>query len=135
MASLQYRSQSYLACQITQSGILHFQWKCKYQEKRHKKCYYFLSSVLILLDKYPYSVSQRYCNHLINQSKGIIDFSNIDWSKLTLCLNPVSFFVGQKVVCKKMVLGQIPLVFQLLESLRYFHQRKSSYVKEALLPP
>ena len=55
MASLQCRSQRY--------EIPYFQCKCKYQEKRHKNCYYFPSSILILLDKYPCSLSQRSCHH------------------------------------------------------------------------
>ena len=59
MATLKCGSQSYLICQIIYYAILHLQ--CKYQEKRYKNCYHFLSSVQVLLDKYPYSVSQRYC--------------------------------------------------------------------------
>ena len=100
-------SKPTLSCQIIQYGILHFQCKCKHQEKRHNNCYYFLPSVLILLDKYPFSVFQRNCHHLVIDSKSsinqkkIIDFSNFDCSKLMLCLNPISFFVGQKEVCKK----------------------------------
>ena len=54
---------------------------------------------------------------IIDKPKGIIHFSNVDCSKPTLCLNPVSFFVGKKEVCKKMVVGDyvgIPITWIVL---------------------
>ena len=140
MASLWNQSQSYLVCQIIYYEILHFQCKCKNQERRHKNCYYFVELRFVdkyLVDKCSYicfskvlpSFSQS--KSLINQTELFIFRTLIVPSILSALTQSPSLWVREKF--PKIVLGLIPVVFQLLESLWYFQKKKYSSVKEILL--